>query len=108
MSFSLIKKGNLEHYLKTFQKELLKNVGKSTQLALMDEYDLVTNENIATEAKELGHDLNPEPITNQVVFSIKFKVIKETSECGLLCFQNLIGTILTSLKDKLGVKCSSP
>ena len=108
MTFSLVRKGNLEHYLKTFQKELLKNVGKSTQLALLDEYDLVINGTIETEAIEQGHNVNPDPIPNQLVFSIKFYVNKENLECGLLCFSNQIGIIRTSLNDKLGEKCFSP
>ena len=86
MTFSLVRKGNLEHYLKTFQKELLKNVGKSTQLALLDEYDLVINGTIETEAIEQGHNVNPDPIPNQLVFSIKFYVNKENLDCGLMCF----------------------
>ena len=86
MTFSLIRKGNLEHYLKTFQKELLKSVSKSTQLPLVDEYHLVVTRAIETEAMEQGHNMNPDPIPNQLVFSIKLYVNKENLECGLMCF----------------------
>ena len=84
MSFSLVKKGNLQHYLTTFQKELLKAVSKSTTIVLKEEYDLKTDGNIAAQGKEFGHDLTPEPIPNQLVFSIKFHVLEDTLQCGLL------------------------
>ena len=86
MSFSLVKKGNLQHYLITFQKELLKAVSKSTTIALKEEYDLKTDGTSGARAKEFGHDLTPEPIPNQLVFSIKFHVLEDTLQCGLLCF----------------------
>ena len=108
MSFSLVKIGNLQHYLITFQKELLKAISKSTTIALKEEYDLKTDGNSGARAKEFGHDLTPEPIPNQLVFSIKFHVLEDTMQCGLLCFHSLIGTTLTPQKDKLGVKCSLP
>ena len=86
MSFSLVKKGNLQHYLISFQKELLKTISKSTTVTLLEDYTLKTDGTSEGRARELGHEMKPEPIMNQLIFSIKFHVQEDTMQCGLLCF----------------------
>ena len=86
MSFSLVKKGNLQHYLISFQKELLKTISKSTTVTLLEDYTLKTDGTSEGRARELGHEMKPEPIMNQLIFSIKFHVLEDTMQCGLLCF----------------------
>ena len=86
MSFSLAKKGNLNHYLISFQKELLKSISKSTAVTFLEDYNLKTDGTIEGRAREFGHEMKPEPVKNQLRFSITFHVQEDTMECGLLCF----------------------
>ena len=86
MSFSLEKKGTFQHYLINFQKELLRTISKSTTVTLLENYTLKVDGTSEGRARELGHEMNPDPVLNQLVFSIKFHVQEDTMTCGLLCF----------------------
>ena len=70
MTYSLERKGTLNHYIVNFQKELLQTINKSTSVKLEEEYVLEINDACESRALGCGNEGNPEAILHQMIFAL--------------------------------------
>ena len=81
--FSLEKKGTFEHYLTSFQKELVHTIKNSASIQMKDEYYLKIDEGCKTRAMSYGNEENPDAVMHQMLFRFKFDINADEITVGL-------------------------
>ena len=82
MTYSLERRGTLNHYIVNFQKELIKTISKSTTVDLKKEYVLDIND-CGSRALGCGNVGSPDAVPHQMIFRLQFEIQESDLTCGL-------------------------